>query len=58
VVKDLHNSWPYIVGGLAIAMVVSLIYILLMRWFAGIMVWLSLLGTIALLSYCKYSAII
>jgi choline transporter-like protein 2/4/5 len=55
VVKDLHNSWPYIVGGLAIAMVVSLIYILLMRWFAGIMVWLSLLGTIALLSYCIYA---
>ena len=57
VLHDLSNSWPYIVGGLAIAMVLCLIYIVLMRWFAGIMVWFSLLGTIALLAYCKYRAI-
>jgi len=55
VVQDLSNSWPFVVGGLAIAMVVCLIYIVLMRWFAGIMVWFSLLGTIALLAYCCYA---
>jgi choline transporter-like protein 2/4/5 len=54
IVQDLNDSWPYIVGGLVIAMVLSLIYIVLMRWFAGIMVWFSLLGVIALLAYCKY----
>jgi len=58
VVQDLSNSWPFIVGGLAIAMVLCFIYIVLMRWFAGIMVWFSILGTIALLAYCKYKAII
>jgi len=58
VVQDLSNSWPFVVGGLAIATVLCIIYIVLMRWFAGIMVWFSLLGTIALLAYCKYRAII
>jgi choline transporter-like protein 2/4/5 len=55
VVQDLSSSWPFVVGGLAIAMVVCLIYIVLMRWFAGIMVWFSLLGTIAVLAYCVYA---
>lgn len=54
VVEDLSNSWPFIVAGLALAMVLCLVYIVLMRWFAGIMIWFSLLGTIALLAYCKY----
>jgi choline transporter-like protein 2/4/5 len=58
VVQDLNDSWPYIVVGLVIAMVVCLIYIVLMRWIAGPMVWFSLLGTIALLAYCKFSAVI
>jgi choline transporter-like protein 2/4/5 len=58
VVEDLRNSWPFIVAGLAMAAVLCFIYIVLMRWFAGIMVWFSLLGTMALLAYCKYRAII
>jgi choline transporter-like protein 2/4/5 len=58
VLQDLSNSWPFVVAGLALAMVLCLIYIVLMRWFAGIIVWFSLLGTIALLAYCKYRAII
>ena len=53
-VQDLSDSWPFIVAGLALAMVLCLIYIVLMRWFAGIMVWFSLFGTIGLLAYCKY----
>jgi choline transporter-like protein 2/4/5 len=58
VVQDLSNSWPFVVAGLAMAMLLCLVYIVLMRWFAGIMVWFSLLGTIALLAYCKYRAVI
>jgi len=54
VLQDLSNSWPFVVIGLAMAMVLCLIYIVLMRWFAGIIVWFSLLGTIALLAYCCY----
>jgi choline transporter-like protein 2/4/5 len=54
VVRDLNDSWPYIVGGLVLAMLLCLVYIVLMRWFAGIMVWLSLLSVVAFLSYCKY----
>jgi choline transporter-like protein 2/4/5 len=54
IVQDLSNSWPYIVGGLVVAMLLCLVYIMLMRWFAGIMVWVSLLSVLALLSYCKY----
>jgi hypothetical protein len=53
-VEDLTNSWPYIAGGLVVAMLLCLIFIVLMRWFAGIMIWLSLISLIALLSYCKY----
>lgn len=55
VLQELSESWPWIVGGLAIATVVCLIYIVLMRWFACVMVWFSLLGTIALLAYCCYA---
>lgn len=58
VVQDLSSSWPFVVAGLAMAMVLCLIYIVLMRWFAGVMVWFSLLGTIGLLAYCKYRAVI
>jgi choline transporter-like protein 2/4/5 len=57
VVQDLSNSWPFVVGGLVVAMLLCLVYIVLMRWFAGVMVWFSLLGTIALLAYCKYRAV-
>lgn len=55
VVQDLSNSWPFVVAGLALAMALCLIYIVLMRWFAGVMVWFSLFGTIALLAYCCYA---
>lgn len=54
IVQDLSNSWPYIVGALVVAMLLCFVYIVLMRWFAGIMVWLSLFSVVALLSYCCY----
>lgn len=40
--------------GLAIAMVICIIYIVLMRWIAAFMVWLSLFGVLVLLSFCVY----
>ncbi|PSN36829.1 Choline transporter-like protein 2 [Blattella germanica] len=54
IIQDLDESWPFVLGGLALAMILCLVYIVLMRWFAGIMIWFSLIGVIALLSYCKY----
>ncbi|PNF41327.1 hypothetical protein B7P43_G17041 [Cryptotermes secundus] len=56
IVQDLSNSWPYIVGALVVAMLLCLIYIFLMRWFAGFMVWLSLFSVVGLLSYCCYAS--
>ncbi|KDR18085.1 CTL-like protein 2, partial [Zootermopsis nevadensis] len=56
IVQDLSDSWPFIIGGLVLAMLLCLVYIVLMRWFAGVMVWLSLVGVIALLSYCCYAS--
>ncbi|XP_066993399.2 choline transporter-like 2 [Anabrus simplex] len=56
IVRDLSNSWPYIIGGLALAMFLSLIYIVLMRWFAGVMIWVSLFGVLGLLAYCVYAS--
>lgn len=45
---DLTKSWKFIVLALGIAIVVSLIYISLLRWIAGIMTWLSILALLAL----------
>ncbi|KAJ9576462.1 hypothetical protein L9F63_006675, partial [Diploptera punctata] len=56
IVQDLDDSWPFVVGGLGLAMVLCFLYIVLMRWFAGLMVWLSLFGVIALLIYCCYAS--
>ncbi|XP_069697989.1 choline transporter-like 2 isoform X2 [Periplaneta americana] len=56
IVEDLSDSWPFVIGGIGLAMLVCLIYIILMRWFAGIMVWLSLIGVVGLLSYCIYAS--
>lgn len=52
-VEDLTATWPVIIVGIVIAMVVSLLYIILMRWFAGIMIWFSILGTLGLIGYGK-----
>nr|CAD7401037.1 unnamed protein product [Timema poppensis] len=53
-VQDLSYTWPYIVAAFSLAMVLCLVYIVLMRWFAGIMVWVSIAGVVGLLSYCIY----
>ncbi|XP_076454555.1 choline transporter-like protein 2 [Babylonia areolata] len=43
VFKDLCESWPHILVGLLVAMVVSLLWIVLLRWLVGVMVWLTLI---------------
>lgn len=50
VTQDLEQSWWKILLGLLGAMILCLIYIVLMRYIAGIMVWISIVGVIVLLS--------
>ncbi|XP_071443177.1 choline transporter-like protein 2 isoform X2 [Hetaerina americana] len=52
--QDLTKVWPYVLVGLAVAMIVCLVFILLMRWLAGVMVWLSIVGVLGLLSFVIY----
>uniref|UniRef100_A0A4D5RA77 Choline transporter-like protein n=1 Tax=Scolopendra viridis TaxID=118503 RepID=A0A4D5RA77_SCOVI len=53
---DFKLSWPVILIGLLIAMLVSLLWIIIMRWVAWIMVWLSIFLFVGLLAVgCWYS---
>jgi choline transporter-like protein 2/4/5 len=54
VVDDLINSWWKILIGVAIAVAICIIYIVIMRWLAALMVWLSLVGVLALLIAAVY----
>ncbi|GFN94001.1 choline transporter-like protein 2 [Plakobranchus ocellatus] len=47
IVADVVASWWMILVGLAIAMVISLIWIILMRWIASFMVWITLLAFVS-----------
>lgn len=49
IVEDTINIWPVLAAGLAFAALCSLIMIAIMRWVAGPVVWLSIIGVIALL---------
>lgn len=50
IVEDTINTWPVLAVGLVVAAFCSLIIIAIMRWVAGPIVWLSIVGVIVLLS--------
>lgn len=50
IVEDTINTWPVLAVGFVAAALCSLIIIAVMRWIAGPIVWLSIIGVIALLS--------
>jgi solute carrier family 44 (choline transporter-like protein), member 2/4/5 len=50
IVEDTINTWPVLAVGFACAALCSLIIIAIMRWVAGPIVWLSIVGVLALLS--------
>lgn len=53
---DFKTSWKYILLGLFLSMLVSLIWIVLMRWIAGPMIWLSIILVLAFSCFaCYYS---
>uniref|UniRef100_A0A8C2WSW6 Choline transporter-like protein n=1 Tax=Cyclopterus lumpus TaxID=8103 RepID=A0A8C2WSW6_CYCLU len=49
--EDYTHSWHWILLGVVIAMVVSLIFIVLLRYLAGIMVWVMIVLVILVLGY-------
>ncbi|XP_077986585.1 choline transporter-like protein 2 [Glandiceps talaboti] len=55
---DFGESWTFMLGGAVIGMLISFIWIVIMRWIAGIMVWLAILIMFLLLAlsiYCCYA---
>ncbi|XP_052123310.1 choline transporter-like 2 [Frankliniella occidentalis] len=55
VVSDIVQSYSFIILGLAVAMVLSFFYILLLRWVTGVMVWSSILLVLVLLGVGLYA---
>ena len=51
---DLQESWPAILIMLAIAVVVSFIWIFLMRWIAAPLIWIFILGLLGLMGFGLY----
>uniref|UniRef100_A0A6Q2Y9U8 Choline transporter-like protein n=1 Tax=Esox lucius TaxID=8010 RepID=A0A6Q2Y9U8_ESOLU len=49
--EDYANSWYWILIGLVITMLVSLVFILLLRFTAGVLLWLVIFGVIAVVGY-------
>uniref|UniRef100_A0A8D2KV47 Choline transporter-like protein n=1 Tax=Varanus komodoensis TaxID=61221 RepID=A0A8D2KV47_VARKO len=52
--EDFSRSWYWILIGLLIAMVLSLLFLLLLRFTAGILVWILILGVLAVTAYGIY----
>ncbi|XP_034079424.1 choline transporter-like protein 5-B isoform X2 [Gymnodraco acuticeps] len=49
--EDYANSWDWILIGLVITMVVSLIFILLLRYTAGVLLWLIIISVITVIGF-------
>uniref|UniRef100_A0A671V0Q7 Choline transporter-like protein n=1 Tax=Sparus aurata TaxID=8175 RepID=A0A671V0Q7_SPAAU len=49
--EDYANSWDWILIGLVITMVVSLLFILLLRYTASVLLWLTVFGVFGALNY-------
>ncbi|XP_030644929.1 choline transporter-like protein 4 [Chanos chanos] len=45
--EDFASSWPWILAGLAIAMVTSMLFLLLLRFIAAILIWILIFGVLA-----------
>ncbi|XP_029023353.1 choline transporter-like protein 4 [Betta splendens] len=49
--SDFASSWPWILLGLLVAMLVSLLFLLLLRFTAPVMVWVLIIGVLAAGAY-------
>ncbi|XP_055696099.1 choline transporter-like 2 isoform X2 [Lutzomyia longipalpis] len=54
VVEDVMDSWLTILISLGITMIVSLLFIVIMRWVAAPVIWLTIFGVIGILGYIIY----
>ncbi|XP_041370710.1 choline transporter-like protein 2 [Gigantopelta aegis] len=54
VYKDVVNSWQVILVGLGLTMLLAMIWIVLMRWIAGIMIWFTIFAVLGFLGYSTY----
>ncbi|KAF7210861.1 choline transporter-like protein 4 [Nothobranchius furzeri] len=52
--EDFASSWPWIIVGLVIAMLVSLLFLLLLRFTAPIMIWVLIVGLLGAGAYGIY----
>ncbi|TDH05607.1 hypothetical protein EPR50_G00124140 [Perca flavescens] len=51
IVEDYAKSWPWILIGLLVSLAVSLLFILLLRFTAGTLLWATIITVILLLAY-------
>ncbi|XP_052789290.1 choline transporter-like protein 2 isoform X2 [Mya arenaria] len=54
VIQDVVASWWMILVGYLLAMTISLLWIILMRWIAGVMVWLTLFLFVAVFGFSSF----
>uniref|UniRef100_A0AAG5D3B7 Choline transporter-like protein n=1 Tax=Anopheles atroparvus TaxID=41427 RepID=A0AAG5D3B7_ANOAO len=54
IVEDILESWPMILAFVGFSVLASLILITMLRWIAKPLVWISIIGVIAALSYGVY----
>jgi len=47
--QDVQNNWKLLLAGFGVAIVLSFVVMLFLRWFAGCMVWLSIIGLLVFL---------
>ncbi|KAM5146669.1 choline transporter-like protein 4 isoform 2-T2 [Mantella aurantiaca] len=52
--EDFAKSWSWILIALAIAMLVSLLFLILLRFTAGFLVWILIIGVIGVIAYGIY----
>ncbi|XP_077987168.1 choline transporter-like protein 2 isoform X2 [Glandiceps talaboti] len=52
--QDFEESWHLLLGGLIMSSILSFIWIVIMRWIAGIMVWFGILAMFVLLIFGQY----
>lgn len=53
IVQDLVQSRWYLLGAVFGVVILCFLYILLLRWVVGPVVWTSIVGLIALMGFCK-----
>ncbi|GAB0099962.1 Choline transporter-like 2 [Sergentomyia squamirostris] len=54
VVEDVIDSWWQILVALGLTMIVSLLFIVIMRWVAGPVIWFTIAGVIGILGFVIY----